>query len=131
MELLCHTEITNFADAHVVNENVFEFDVTMDVVGCVVEVSETANDLSEHHTCVVVEEGWGSVSFEDIEERTGWTVESEEIICIIGADGGEEREDVFVRERGPDSGLSLQTGVSTRLKVGSTNDFYGSNRVSG
>ena len=130
MELLCHTEITNFADTHVVNEDVFEFDITMDVVGCVVEVSETANDLSEHHTCVVMEESWGSVSFEDVEERTGWTVESEEIVCIVGADGGEERKDVFVRERGPDSGLSLETVVSTRLKVGSTNDFYSSNRGS-
>lgn len=48
-----------------------------------------------------------------------------------GVDGGEEREDVFVTERGPDGGLSLETPLSTVLQNRGADDFYCSDRVGG
>jgi hypothetical protein len=49
-----HTEVADFAHTHLVDENVFELHVPVDILGNFVKVPQTSDDLSEHHSGIVL-----------------------------------------------------------------------------
>lgn len=91
-----HAKISNFADAHFVDQHILQFDVPVDVAHGVMKVLKTPHDLPEHGAYVIVGEGRATVTLEDIEQGTGGTVLGDEVIGVGGVIGFEERKDVFV-----------------------------------
>lgn len=102
----CEPKIRDATDAHLVDEDVLELDVAVDEQRLLVEVPEAADDLSEDHAGIVLEEGGSAERLEDVEERAGGTVEGEEVEVGGGVVAGKEGQDVLVREEGPDGGLA-------------------------
>ena len=92
-----HAKIGNFTDTHfVVDQHILQFDVSVDVAHGVMKVLKTPYDLPEHGAYVIVWKARTTVTLEDIEQGTGWTVQSDEVIGVGSVIGFEERKDVFV-----------------------------------
>jgi hypothetical protein len=93
-----HAKISNFTDAHLVDQDILQFDVSVNVTHGVVHVLEAPNDLPEHGAYVIVRKGRATVALEDVEQGTGWAVLGEEVIGVGGMIEFEEREDMLVME---------------------------------
>jgi hypothetical protein len=92
-----HTEVADATYAHLVNKNVFKFQVGMDKAHLLVEVSNTADNLAEQCTGVIMWECRTTVTFEDIVECASRAKKHEEKVGIRGVGKVEERENVLVR----------------------------------
>lgn len=91
-----HAKISNFAETHFVDEDVLQFDVSVNVSHGVVHVVETSDDLPEHGANVIVGKGRATVALEDVEQGASRAVLGDEVIGVGGMIGFEERKDVFV-----------------------------------
>jgi hypothetical protein len=92
-----HTEIANATYTHLVNKNVFEFQVGMNKTHLLMQVSNAANNLAEQCTGVIKWKCGTSITFEDIVERACRAEKHEEKVGVRGMGEVEERENVFVR----------------------------------
>ena len=93
-----HAKISDFADTHFVDQHILQFDVSVNVAHGIMKVLKTPYDLPEHGAYVIVWKGGTTVTLEDIEQGTGWTVLSDEVIGVGSVIGLEERKDMFVME---------------------------------
>ena len=92
-----HTEVADATYTHLVNKNVFKFQVGMDKAHLVVEVSNTAGNLAEQCTGVIMRECRTTVTFKDIVECARGAEKHEVKVGIICLGKVEERENVLVR----------------------------------
>jgi hypothetical protein len=90
-----HAKISNFADAHFIDQHILQFDVPMDVAH-VMKVLKASYDLPEHGAYVIVWKGGATVTLEDVKQGTGWAVLGDEVIGVGSVIGFEERKDMFV-----------------------------------
>ena len=93
-----HTKISNFTNAHFVNQHVLQFNISVNVAHCIMEVLKTSHDLPEHHADVIVWESRAAVTFENIKHRASGTVLSEEVVGVGSVMGFEKRKNMFVME---------------------------------
>jgi hypothetical protein len=106
-----HAEVADAAYAHLIDKDVFKFQVGMYKAHLFVEISDATNDLTKHGTGAVKWESGTTVAFEDVIEGTGGTEKHEEKVGVGGLDEVEKREDVFVRKRLPYCGFVFQAIV--------------------
>jgi hypothetical protein len=93
----CHTEIGNATYTHLVDKNVFEFQVGMNKPHLLVEVSNAANNLAKQCTGVIKWEGGTAVTFKDVVEGACRAEKHEEKVGVRSVGKVEERENMFVR----------------------------------
>lgn len=91
-----HTKIGNFTNAHFVNQHVLQFDISVNIAHCIMEVLEASHDLPEHRPNVVVGEGRSTVALENVKEGASRTELGEEVIGVGSVIGFEKRENMFV-----------------------------------
>jgi hypothetical protein len=91
-----HTKVADATYTHLVNKNVFKFQVAMDKAHLFVEVSNTAGNLAEQCTGVIVRECRTTVTFKDIVECARRAKKHEEKVGVRGLDRVKERKCVLV-----------------------------------
>jgi hypothetical protein len=94
---VCHTKVADATYTHLINKNVFKLQVGMDKAHLFVEISNTADNLAEQCTGVIMRECRTTVTFKDIVECTRRAKKHEEKVGVRGLDRVEERENVLVR----------------------------------
>jgi len=92
-----HAEIANATYTHLVDKNVLKFQVGMDETHLFVEVSNTADNLAEQCTGVIMGECRTTVTFKDIVEGARRAKKHEKKVGVRGVGKVEERENVLVR----------------------------------
>jgi hypothetical protein len=93
----CHTKVADATYSHLVNKNVFEFQVGMDKAHLLVEVSNAAGNLAEKCTGVIMRECRTTVTFKDIVECARGAKKHEEKVGVMCLGRVEKRENVLVR----------------------------------
>jgi hypothetical protein len=125
-----HAKISDFTDTHLVDKHVFQFNVSVDVAHCIVEVLKTSDDLPEHHAYVIVWEGRAAVALENIKHGASGTELGDEVIGVGSVIGFEKRENVFVMKWRPNLSFVIKApcfhfGIWLAGYVRTTYDLYG------
>lgn len=91
-----HAKIREFANTHFIDQQILQFDVSVDIAHYIMEVLKTSHDLPEHHPNVIMWEGRVTVALKNVKHRTSRTELGDEVIGIRGVMGFEKGEDMFV-----------------------------------
>ena len=100
-----HAEIANTAYAHLIDENVLEFEIGMNERHLLVKITDTTDDLAEHHAGVVMGQCGTTIALENVVKSASRAEEHEEKVGVRGMDRVEEGEDVLVRKGIPEGCL--------------------------
>lgn len=81
-----HAEIADTAYAHLVDEDVLEFEICMNESHLVVKITYTADYLAEHHADIIMGQCGTTITLENVVESASRAEEHEEKVGIRGMD---------------------------------------------